>query len=546
MQEINIAGRVFEIKQTAADRFVSWISPIHGARRQKARLMEALTGAYLGASRSRRQTKQWITNPGDADSDTVYDLPTLRERSRDQVRNAPIATGAIGLSVTHTVGTGLKLQSRIDREALGMDDEVADAWEEETEREFQMWANSADCDVARTLPFVDQQSLAFRQTLENGDVFVLTPRRGRGPYSLQLQLIEADRVCNKDRASDKEGLIQGVEKDAQTGAPIAYHIMNQNPDCPYVSPKDGYKWERVSAFGDRTGLRNVLHLYQTLRPGQTRGIPFLAPVIESLKMIDRYTEAELMAAVVAALFTVFLETEGGGVDFDLTTGMATETGATTSDDDIKLGNGAIVGLAKGQKISIADPKRPNTSFDPFIQAILRQIGTALGIPYEVLMRYFSSSYSASRAALLEAWRFFKTQRGWLARSFCQPVYEIWLFEAIASGRIAAPGYFRDPMIRAAYNGAVWIGDSPGYIDPQKDADTSVVLVETGFSTMDEQTTLLTGGDFQTNMRIIRKERKWLQDVGLWMPEWRREIMKTRRQATTKEEKALPADQGGEE
>lgn len=516
IKTVNIAGKPLEIKNTAVDKLVSYFSPARGARRQRARIFEAYSGAYIGASTSRRSMKSWTTQAADADSDIIYDLPTLRQRSRDMIRNAPIATGAIGTSVANVVGTGLKLQSRIDHEYLGMSEDEADAWQDQTEREWQLFAESQECDVARTLNFYGIQSLAFRQAFENGDSFCLTPRirRGKFPYLLKLQLVEADRVCNKDRAPDKAGLIAGIEKDEKTGEPRFYHIMNQHPESPYVSSKDGYKWEQIPAYGEKTGLRNVIHLYEMLRPGQTRGVPFLAPVIETLKVLTSYTENELMASTVASLFTVFLKSDSGGLDFASASGMGAELDASSTDEDLKMGNGAIIGLKKGEDISVANPGRPNSAFDPFVKAIVEQIGAALGIPYEVLIRHFDSSYSASRAALLEAWRFFRSRRTWLVSMFCQPIYEIWLYEAVALGRIPAPGFFADPILRKAYSQAVWIGDSPGYIDPQKDVAASNERITSLLSTYDEETALLTGGDFERNVRQRAKEERLLKKLGI--------------------------------
>lgn len=507
-----------KIQETPLDKAISWISPIHGARRMRARAAMAIAGAYIGARKDRRATKQWTVTSGDADSDIISDLPDLRERSRDLARNAPLAGGAISMVTTNVIGQGLKLQCRIDRQALKMDDKQAEAWEEETEREWTMWCGSKDCDVARTLSFGDVQELAFRQVLENGDVFVLLPRylRGEYPYMTHLQLVEADRVCNKDYAPDSDILAGGVQKDA-FGAPVAYHILRQHPgNTLYSATKDKYTWNVVQAFGSETGARNVIHLYRALRPCQTRGVPYLAPVIESLKQLDRYTEAELMAAVVSGMFTVFIETESGNPAFDLA-GMGAETGATASDTDMKLGSGAIVGLARGEKIATANPGRPNQAFDPFVQAILRQIGTALELPYEVLIRHFNSSYSASRAALLEAWRFFRGRRSWMARNFCQLVYENWLTDTIALGRIKAPGYLRDYRTRHAYLGADWVGDAPGQIDPLKEVDAAGKRLRLGITTLDRETVELTGGDFETNHPRIAKERKILAEIGLWTP-----------------------------
>ena len=499
------------------DRIVNWFDPVRGVRRMRARAFEAMTGSYTGASRTRRALKQWTAPQGsDADTDILYDLPLLRDRSRDLVRNAPIATGAIGTSLANVVGTGLKLQARIDADYLGLTEDEADAWEDQVEREWRLWSESQECDISRTLNFRGLQTLAFRQTLENGDVFALLPRIARpgSPYLLKIQLVEADRVCNEKWAPDTDALTAGVQKDPATGAPVAYHILNQHPGMTRFFNRDGAQWKVVPAFGAKTNIRNVLHLYEVIRPGQTRGVPFLAPVMETLKQLDRYTENELMASVVSGLFTVFLKSESGALDFDMATGMSQETGATASDDDMKLGNGAIIGLKKGEDISTANPGRPNTAFDPFVESILEQIGAALGIPYEVLIRHFQSSYSASRAALLEAWRFFRGRRVWLVENFCQPVYETFLYEAVASGRISAPGFFASALAWKAYSGAIWVGDSPGYVDPTKDVDAAKARVDGKFSTLDEETALLTGGSFQANVRQLSKEKRMLKKADL--------------------------------
>jgi len=497
--------------------FIVTGDPVAGRRRLNARVAMALAGGYAGASRSKRSLSQWMTSGHDADSDILVDLPVLRDRSRDLIRNEPLACGVINTVVTNVVGQGLKLQCRIDREILKMEDDQAEAWESMTEREWHIWSESQDCDIARSLTFGDIQNLCFRQTLENGDSFVLMPRilRGNNPFLLRLQVIEADRVSNPNYARDTETLAGGVEKDIH-GAPTRYHITRQHPGNTLYSNQKVYTWDSFPAFGKETGLRNVIHLFSTLRPGQTRGVPYLAPVIEAMKQLGRYTEAELMAAVVAGMFTVFVQTESGGADFG-TFMPSTETGGTSADEDYKLGNGAIVGLARGETVSTANPGRPNQAFDPFVKAILQQIGVALEIPYEVLIHHFSASYSASRAALLESWRFFRNRRAWLARSFCQLVYENWLTEAVALGLIDAPGYFRNYRIRHAYQGTLWIGDAPGQIDPMKEVNASEKRINLGLSTLDEETVLITGGDFERNYPRIMKERRLMEAAGMWTP-----------------------------
>ena len=501
------------------DRVISYFDPERGLKRLHSRAVMAVAGSWIGASLSRRQTTMWKTFGLDADTDIVFDLAVLRNRSRDLVRSNPIARGAIETNLVNVVGPGLSLQSRINRDVLNLTDEQADAWEAKAELEWKLFFESREADCSRILTGNEIANLVFRSTLESGDTFTVLPRFSRGatPYKLRLQVVEADRVSNENGKADRPELVQGVEKDTATGAPTGYFIQDQHPGMMLPGGTRTRTWTRVDAWGEKTGIPNILHHYRPTRPGQTRGVPYLAPVIESLKMIDRLSEAELMAAVVAAMFTVFVKTESGGLPVAPMQPTA-ETGATSTDTDLKLAAGAIVGLGRGESIEIADPKRPNAAFDPFYLAIVKQIGIALGIPYEVLVKHFTASYSAARAALLDAWKHFVTWRTWLTGSFYQPVYEVFLYEAIASGRLAAPGYFADPLVRMAYSGAVWIGPSPGQINPTDEVNAAEKRLALTIGTRADETAALTGGDWESNMRQIRKEKKILEAMGIpWTP-----------------------------
>lgn len=512
MKEVKInRGRVI-IKPNIVDKAIEFFSPVRAARRFRARATMAIVGGYIGGSKTRRALKQWSPFGSDADSDILLDLPTLRERSRDLVRNTPLATGAIKTKVSNIVGSGLKLQSRIDRGALNLTDEQADAWEAKAEREWRLFWESKNCHAACTLNGNAITRMVYRQTIENGDVFVLLSRiqRKNNPYKLILQIIEADRVCNEKYAADSDTLAGGIEKD-QYGAPVKYHILKQHPDVRRYTKN--MEWEKIPAFGSALGLRNVIHLFSPDRPGQSRGVPDLAPVIESLKQLDRYTEAELAAAVISGMFTVFVESDSGDPTFDLSD-MSGETGAKTTDDDYKLASGSIVGLAPGEKIHDSNPGRPNAAFDPFVLSILRQIGVALELPFEVLIKHFTASYSASRGALLEAFKYFVSQRQWLADNFNQVVYEIWMYEAVSLGRIAAPGFLGDPVIRKAYLGSEWVGPAKGQIDELKEVKAAKERVNMGISTLAEVTAEMTGGDWEKKHPQSVKEHNARKDAGL--------------------------------
>ena len=152
---------------------------------------------------------------------------------------------------------------------------------------------------------------------------------------------------------------------------------------------------------------------------------------------------------------------------------------------------------------------PNTGYDAFTNALIRQIGAALEIPPEVLFKQFTTSYSAARGALNEFWRTCSMQRDWFTDDFCQPIYEEWFAEAVARGRIAAPGFFADPAIRKAYTACAWNGPARTNLNPVQEVDAAVKRVDAGFSTAQEETATMTGGDYNRNIRqrVIEAKRK---------------------------------------
>lgn len=470
----------------------------------------AQAGSYHGGSRKRRQSHGWNPGGGDADSDTLFDLPKLRERSRDLLRNQPIASGAVNTNCVNVVGSGLKMQSRIDKGALGMDEDAAEEWQRNTEREWKSWANNLDCALDRSGTFADITYLVLRSALESGDVFALLPHvlRKTSPYGLKIQLVEADRVRNENDARDTATLTAGVEKDS-FGAPKKYHISTTHPGT--VKTPFERKWDKRDVFS-KSGRRNIIHVHEKLRPGQTRGVPYLAPVTELLKQLGKFTNAEVMAAVLNSYFTVFVKSDNGDTGLSVFQDSA-ETGGKASDKDYKLGMGAFARLGKGETIEFADPKRPSQNFDQFVQAIFRQIGTALGLPFEVLVQHFQKSYSAARTSMLLAWKMFNTRRSWLVNHFCDPVYEAWLEEAVLRGRVAAPGFLDNSIIRQAYLGNTWIGPSPGQIDPVKETKAAGERIALRLTTRSGEAAAI-GEDFDQNIEQAAREEKTIKDLGL--------------------------------
>lgn len=474
--------------------------------------------AYTGAS-NRSSLSGWNPAYGDADAELNPSLPRLRATSQSLYINSAPARGAIKRKLAGVVGSGLTMRSTIDQRLLGLSPDEAQEWQEDAESEFRLWADSRECDYARRLSFSEIQQLAFTSQKVRGDCFIImsyVPRTGV-PYDLRLQLIEADRVSNPNDLPDDEKYSAGIERDVH-GVPVAIHVRRCHPGSRYLH--QDRTWDKVPIFGSKTGRRQILHLMEFERIDQSRGEPALAPVIEILHQLTEYSAAEIAAALVNAVLTVFFKRPLESVDMDAPEGAAhiytPEERAKWENrgDDVELGTGTKIEGAPGEELQVIAANRPNAQFDPFFSACLKQIGIALGIPFEVLSLVFQSSYSASRAALLEFAKETKIGRAWLKSNLCQAVYEEFLTEAVIRGRLVAPGFLEDPIIRAAYCRAEWMGPSVGQIDPLKEAQAAVYKIQNNLSTGSKECAEISGMDFEQVVTRRMEEQKLMEKCGV--------------------------------
>jgi lambda family phage portal protein len=240
--------------------------------------------------------------------------------------------------------------------------------------------------------------------------------------------------------------------------------------------------------------------------------------MRQFKVLNTFTDAELKAAVVnakVAMVTKSNLSQEAVAELLASDGEArekyeqalTERGLST----ISMEDGQIIPLALGEDLAGFSPGRPSESFDPFVTAIFRHIATGLNIPYELLMKDFSrTTYSSARAALIEAWRFFRGRRQWIATYFARPVFELWLEEAVHLGLVEAPDFYEN---RAAYCRCRWIGPGRGWIDPTKEADAAKIRLDANLSTLEAECAEQ-GLDWEEVLEQRRAEKQRMDELGL--------------------------------
>lgn len=483
----------------------------------------------------------WDWPGGDADSDLTANNDIVRQRSRDLAVNSPVIAGLINTVVNSVVGQGLIPEPTPDTSLLGMSSEEANTFKRDVMRLWEYFAEEKSCSISGDANFYDLQRLVLRSAIESGDVFVTMPYVERthsrlsdsSMLDLKVQIIEADCVSNPAMAtiSEIQGDVFGGVETGIHGEVLAYWVATRHPLAkryPFmISGQHPHmrEWVRIPAVGEESGRRNILHITRNIRPGQRRGVSLLAPVVESVKVLDRYIKAELRSALVQNLFTVAIksQTPQGTVGaFDALAANMTDDSSYMSarekfyaeNGGIALGSGNVAFLAPDDDITPVSVTHPESGFGSFVEAQLKMIGAGVGVPYEMIVMQFTTAYTASRAAMNMYDQNKKVNRDWIAYDFCQPVYEAFIAECVGAGYIKAPGFFSDPLKRRAYCMSQWNGPGSLSIDGQKELAEYEAAIALGAMTHTAVASEYNGSDYRQNAAVLHEEQK-VYDSAPW-------------------------------
>lgn len=437
------------------DRTIGYVSPVRGARRLQARsMMEVLS--YEGARKGRR-TDGWITTSADADSESQAVVSDLRNRTRDLVRNNGFASQAADVKVTETIGAGI----------------VAEVRNATLRKMWEAWIDN--CDADGDLDLYGIQALAERCRIESGEVLIEIVNVSRssseissGIVPIALRVMEPDYLdTSKDtqRPDEANRIRYGIEY-GKDGRKVAYHLYHEHPGGSRVSFRDalGLKSRRVPA-------ENIIHVYRRLRPGQTRGVPDLAPVILRARDFDDVTDAIVMRRKVEACLAAFVTSPPGAGASPIGPLTTDETGQLTT-----LYPAMVHHLGAGEGVEFSDPK---TTSDPEFQRFaLREIAAGIGVPYELMTGDLSQvNYSSYRAGLIRFRRRIE-QDQWHVHipTTCRRIWARFRAEADSMKPASTIGRPEFPA---------WTPPRFELIDPLKETQAEIEAVQAGFDTWEE-------------------------------------------------------------
>jgi lambda family phage portal protein len=439
----------------AIDKLIGYFSPEAAFRRVRYR--QAMRFSYDGA-KSGRTTDGWVAASGDANTEIGAALVSLRNRSRELVRNNPYASKAIEELVGNSVGTGIVPQAKTGSASL---DKIIDA-------EWPFFAER--CDPGGQLDFYGMQALNVRTTAESGDGIIrFRQRRQQDNFRvpLQLQILESDFLDHSRTLSTDTGyVIQGVEINL-IGQRQNYWLFNYHPGGVYMlNPRGGILSQPVPAS-------EVMHAYRVMRPGQIRGVPYLAPIMLGMRDLDDYRYAERMRKKTeSCLAGIVTRPEGGP---PMGAGIGTQTSDGSGNILERMYPGMIEYLKPGEGIEFNAPHAVG-GYREYLMTELEGMAAGVCMPFELMTGNTSNvNFSSYRAGQLGYRNTIDAYR-WLTLipMFCQPTWRRFIDTLVLIGRIKEPNY-----------GVQWTAPKFESVDPVKDAEATLRQIRMGTLTLVE-------------------------------------------------------------
>lgn len=437
--------------------------PQQGVAQHRNRQPIAARAAVYEAGAVTRRTVGWKAPTTSPNSNLLYSLATIRDRSRQAIRNDGWAKGAIDKLVYNIVGTGIVPLSKAQDSAFRT--EVQALW--------YRWTSVSS--TSGQQDFYGQQAQAVRCWLSAGETFLRLRRRSPTdglPVPLQVEVIEPE-MCPIDFNGARGGnrIRAGIEF-SPIGERVAYYFFFSRPGD--LQDYDSNDLRRVPA-------EDVIHLYEELRPGQYRGEPHLTPALVLLWELDKMQDATVLRSQLANMFAGFLKTPTTDSDIHPLTGLS----ADKTDEGrpiLTLEPGTFQELAPGEEVVFNDPPQADPFGPAFMQQLLRSIASGLGIPYEILTGDMSGLNDRSMRVVLQEFRRGIQARQYLvvAHQLCDPIWSRWMRLAFESSALPIPPAFLKDS--APWAKVEWRPQGWAYTHPVQDVQATVSAIKAGLTT----------------------------------------------------------------
>jgi len=407
---------------------------------------------------------------------------TIRARARyEALENNCFGRGIVQTLANDTIGRGpaLVLKSRTATTEQLVQLMVLQS-------HFRRWFRR--CGLGTTL------RTAISSLVVDGEVFAVAGNCPHSPDDVQLHvnLLESDHCQDWARRLDA-GHDDGIEYD-ENGFPLRYHFLDHHPGDPMHG----------SSYGSSKALPagQVIHLFRQDRPGQRRGISWLAPGLPLFAMLRRYTLAVIATAETAA--------NHSGVMYADSSQVAPDEDVEPM-DTIEFEMRQMITLPIGWKLGQLKAEQPTTTYEMFRNAILGEIARCVNMPFNKSAGDSSKyNYSSGRLDHQTYFGFIDIIRSDLESMLLDRIWNWWIEEAVF-----IPGIIPDGIGPLDALELTWRWPRQMHIDPQKQAQTDLALWHGGLLSDEEY---MESNNIDTEEHYLSLDRQFRRRRQIGMPQ----------------------------
>lgn len=502
--------------------------------------------AYEGASRFSTELGSYVPATRSADQDIQPAKRVADARARDLSRNDAYIRGGVTLRKDNIVGSYFMLNAQPNSARLfGKEDaKWEEEFQEEVEEKFAAYAESPRnwIDASGRNTLTELVRIAIEQHTIHGEVLASVEwlRGSRRPFSTAINMLDVDRLNTPPEQTGNPNIVMGVELGATWHEPVAYHVRKAHPSD--WSTPNSFQWKRVPKELS-WGRLQMIHLFEQLRPAQTRGIGTMVSAIPEMKMSRQFREIVLQNAILNATYAATIESDRmdaetifrqlGGTDFEpekvqeamlaMSKGYYDMVSATVGKSkNFQIGGVKIPWLPPGAKLQLQGAGQGGPLGSEFEASLHRSMATAFGVSYEQWSKdYSKTNYSSYKGAMTETYKAMASIKKHVADTFASWVYRLWLEEALNQGQITSikrnmPSWY-EAQNEEWYSDCGWVGASRGQVDEVKETEAAIDRINNNLSDLQTENARL-GRDWRKGLRQAKREKELRNFYGIETPE----------------------------
>lgn len=385
------------------------------------------------------------------------------------------------------------------------------------ERKWREWQRKEFCTTSKKFTYNEVRQHRLLQCARDGDVFIQLVKKPSGQlnkFGFAIKLISAEwcpHNLNIAELPSGNEIRMGIEFDGDE--PVAYYFAKRRPGIWRWGSYGNYVGTSSTSPDDyeRIPAAEIIHYARFKDSDTSRGVPWCASVIPKSRHLDKYEEAEVIAARLAACklgwFYSTMMPEGGTIGAGIPN--LTDPQACPQ-NGMEASPGSFQGLPFGVEFKEWNPNHPNGNFDLFRKGMLRSWCAGLpGANYNIIANDLEGvNYSSGRLGMLDERELWKLIQQFDIDTAEVPIFEAWLEMALMTGEIPLPFSKIDKFNKPHFQGRRW-----AWVDPMKEVQAHALEIAHKLTSRTRIHDEL-GTDFEEILFELAEEQALMEDLGM--------------------------------